>query len=163
MAKKRGDGAKRDDRTIARNRKALHDYEVIETFEAGIVLTGTEVRSLRESSCQLVDCFVVIRRDEAWLIGVHISPYVNGSYNNPDPDRNRKLLLHRKQIAYLFQKTREKGMSIVPIKMYFDDNGRVKVEIALARGRKTYDKRQVIAKRDSQREIERALKGRSPR
>ena len=158
MAKK---GKKPDDGSIARNRKALHDYEILETFEAGVVLTGTEVRSLRENGCQLVDCFVVIRKDEAWLIGVHISPYSNGSYNNVDSDRNRKLLLHRRQINYLLEKTREKGMSIVPIKMYFDKNGRVKIEIGLARGRKNYDKRQVIAKRDSQREIERAMKERS--
>lgn len=159
MAKKKG--SRGDDRSIARNRKALRDYEIIETFEAGIVLTGTEVCSLRENGCQLVDCFVVIRKNEAWLIGVHISPYTNGTYNNPDPDRNRKLLLHKKQIRYLLEKTREKGMAIVPLKLYFDENGRVKVEIGLAKGRKNYDKRQLIAKRDSQREIERAIKERS--
>ncbi len=159
MAKKKK-GHKESDGTIAKNRKALHDYEIIETFEAGVVLTGTEVRSLRENSCQLTDCFVVIRRDEAWMIGVHISPYSNGGHSNVDSDRNRKLLLHRKQINYLLSKTREKGMAIVPLKIYFDKNNRVKVEIGLARGRKNYDKRQVIAKRDSQREVERALKER---
>ena len=146
---------------IAKNRRAEHDYEVIEVFEAGVVLTGTEVRSLREGKCQLTECFVIIRKNEAWMIGVHIPPYSNGGHSNVDPDRNRKLLLHKNQIRYLLEKTRERGMSIVPLRMYFDEHGRVKVEIGLARGRKNYDKRQVIAKRDSNREIERALKERT--
>ncbi|MGI6216274.1 MAG: SsrA-binding protein SmpB [Coriobacteriales bacterium] len=157
MAKKKDDGRKK----LARNKRAFHDYDILETFEAGIVLTGTEVRSLRDNGCQLTECFVVIRKNEAWLIGVHISPFTNGSYSNVDSDRNRKLLLHKKQINYLLQKTREKGMAIVPLEMYFDKNGRVKVEIGLAKGRKLYDKRQAMAKRDSQREVERALKDRS--
>ncbi len=157
MAKKNDDGRK----NVARNRRAYHDYDILETFEAGIALTGTEVKSLRENNCQLTECFVIIRKDEAWLVGVHISPYSHGTYNNPDPDRNRKLLLHKHQISYLLQKTRERGMAIVPLQVYFDKNNRVKVEIGLARGRKNYDKRDAIAKRDSQREVDRAMKERS--
>ncbi len=160
MAKaKKNDGR----HTIAQNRKARHDYDILETFEAGIALTGTEVRSLRENGCQLPECFVIIRKHEAWLVGVHIKPYSHGSYNNVDSDRNRKLLLHKRQITYLLEKTRDKGMAIVPLSLYFDKNGRVKVEIAIARGRKLYDKRDAMAKRDSQREVERALKERSMR
>ena len=102
----------REKKQIAKNRKAFHDYEIIETFEAGIALTGTEVCSLRENNCQLTDCFVLIRKGEAWLNGLHISPYSHGNLNNPDPDRKRKLLLHRKQIRYLEQKTREAGLAI---------------------------------------------------
>ena len=158
MAKQKvDDGTK----TIAKNRKALHDYEIVESFEAGIALSGTEVKSLRENNCQLTDCFAIIRKNECWLVGVHISPYSNGSYSNVDPDRNRKLLLHKKQIRYLLEKTKEKGMALVPIRIYFATNGLVKVEIALAHGRKAYDKRDAMAKRDTQREIERALKERS--
>lgn len=158
MAKSKdpGDGTK----TIAKNRRAEHDYELLETFEAGIALTGTEVRSLRENACQLTECFVVIRKNEAWLIGMHIVPYSNGNRFNADSDRNRKLLLHKRQIVYLLAQTRERGMAIVPTRLYFDTNGRVKLEIALARGRKTYDKRDAIAKRDAKREVERALKER---
>ena len=155
MAKKKPDDGRQP---IAKNRRAYHDYDVLETFEAGIVLTGTEVRSLRDNNCQLTECFVIIRKNEAWMIGVHIPPYSNGGHSNVDPDRNRKLLLHKHQIRYLLEKTRERGMSIVPLRMYFDANGRVKVEVGLARGRKNYDKRQVIAKRDSDREIQRAMK-----
>ncbi|MGI6220962.1 MAG: SsrA-binding protein SmpB [Coriobacteriales bacterium] len=157
MAKKIDDGKK----SIARNRRAFHDYDILETFEAGIVLTGTEVRSLRDNNCQLTECFVIIRKNEAWAVGIHISPYRNGSYSNVNPDRNRKLLLHKKQIRHLLEKTREKGMSIVPLEMYFDKNGRVKVEIGLAKGRKLHDKRDAMAKRDAKREMERALKERN--
>lgn len=146
---------------IARNRKALHDYEVLETYEAGIALTGTEVRSLRDNHCQLTDCFALIRHGEVWLHGAHIPPYAFGNIANPDPDRKRKLLLHRKQIRYLEQKTREAGLAIVPIGIYFSTNGLVKLEIALARGKKLHDKRQAMAERDSKREIARALKMRS--
>ena len=117
--------------------------------------------SLRENNCQLTDCFVLIRKGEAWLNGLHISPYSHGNLSNPDPDRKRKLLLHRKQIRYLEQKTREAGLAIVPIEIYFSTNGLVKLEIALARGKKLHDKRQAMAERDSKREIARALKMRS--
>ena len=151
----------REKKQIAKNRKAFHDYEIIETFEAGIALTGTEVCSLRENNCQLTDCFVLIRKGEAWLNGLHISPYSHGNLNNPDPDRKRKLLLHRKQIDYLDGKLRTKGMALVPLELVFDDHNRVKVIIGLGRGKKLYDKRADMAKRDTDREIARALKERN--
>ena len=151
---------KRERKSIAKNRRAFHEYEILETFEAGLELTGTEVRSLRENNCQLTDCFALIRGGEVWLHNVHIAPYSNGNIANVDPDRKRKLLLHRKEIRLLEQKTREKGLTLVPVSMYFKENGLVKVELALARGKKTYDKRQAIAKRDAQREIDRAMKDR---
>ena len=151
---------KRERKSIAKNRRAFHEYEILETFEAGLELTGTEVRSLRENNCQLTDCFALIRGGEVWLHNVHIAPYSNGNIVNVDPDRKRKLLLHRREIRLLEQKTREKGLTLVPVSMYFKENGLVKVELALARGKKTYDKRQAIAKRDAQREIDRAMKDR---
>ncbi len=147
--------------TIAKNRKALHEYEVLETLEAGIELTGTEVRSLRESHCQLTDCFALVRNGEVWLHNVHIPPYSHGNIANVDPDRKRRLLLHKKEIRRLQEQVREKGMAIVPLKMYFKENALVKVELAVARGKKLYDKRASMAARDSKREVERALKERS--
>lgn len=152
---------KREEKTIAKNKKALHDYEIVETCEAGIELTGTEVRSLRDNNCQLTDCFALIRNGEVWLHNVHIPPYTNGNIANPDPDRKRKLLLHKRQIRMLQELTKEKGMALVPLKMYFKENSLVKVELAVARGKKLYDKRATMAARDSKREIERALKERS--
>ena len=143
----------RVDTLIAKNRRALHDYEILETYEAGIVLTGTEVCSLRENNCQLTDCFALVRNGEVWLHNLHIA--------NPDPDRVRKLLLHRNQIRDLVRKTQEKGMALVPLKIYFDKNSRVKIELAVARGKKLYDKRAAMAERDSKREIDRALKARN--
>lgn len=154
------DDKKRERRPIAKNRRATHEYEILETYEAGIELTGTEVRSLRENNCQLTDCFALIRNGEVWLHNVHIAPYSNGNIANVDPDRKRKLLLHRKEIRLLDQKTRERGLTLVPLSMYFKENSLVKVELALARGKKTYDKRQSIAKRDAQRDIDRAMKQR---
>ena len=148
----------REKKQIAKNRKAFHDYEMVETFECGIVLTGTEVRSLRENHCQLTDCFALIRRGEVWVQGLHIAPYSHGNIANVDPDRKRKLLLHRNQIRYLEGKSKEKGLALVPISMYFAPNGLVKVELALARGKKLYDKRAALAQRDAEREIERAIK-----
>lgn len=153
--------ARRSERTvIARNRKAFHDYFIEETFEAGIELTGTEVRSLRENGCQLKDCFVLVKKREAWLYNVHIAPYSHGNRANVDPDRRRRLLLHRRQIDYLARKTAERGFSIVPTSMYFNDRGLAKVEIALARGKKLYDKREAIAKKDAKRDMARELKAR---
>lgn len=151
---------KREEKNIAKNRRALHEHEILETYEAGIVLSGTEVCSLRENNCQLTDCFALIRDGEVWLHNLHISPYSHGNLANPDPDRKRKLLLHRKQIRTLQEAVRERGMALVPLRMYFAQNGLVKVELAVARGKKTYDKRQDMAKRDAKREIERALKTR---
>ena len=132
----------------------------METFEAGIELTGTEVRSLRENNCQLTDTFALVRGGEVWLSNLHIAPFSNGNIANVDPDRRRKLLLHRKQIRYLAQKTQEKGLALVPLDIYFNDNGLVKVGLALARGKKLYDKRNSMKERDMKRDVERALKAR---
>jgi len=148
-------------KTIAGNKKAYHDYFIDETFEAGIALTGTEVKSIREYGLSLKESFAHVRAGEVWLMGLHIKPYAQGSYNNPDPDRPRKLLLRKKQIRYLDAKTRVKGQTIVPTKIYFSNSNLLKVEIALARGKKNYDKRATIAAKDAQRDIERSLKSRS--
>lgn len=153
--------AQRPEQSIATNRRARHDYEVLRTLEAGLVLTGTEVCSLRENNCQLKDCFAIIRKGEVWLVGLHIAPYSHGNIANPDPDRTRKLLLHKKEIRSLLEATQEKGMALVPLRMYFSEKNIVKVELAVCRGKKLYDKRQTMAARDSKREIERALKARS--
>ena len=152
---------RREKKTIAKNRRAFHEYEILETYEAGLVLTGTEVRSLRENNCQLTDCYALIRGGEAWLHGVHIAPYRNGGWDNVDHDRKRKLLLHRREIRLLEQKVREKGLALVPISMYFNEDSRVKVELAIARGKKLHDKRQAMAERDAKRDIDRALKERN--
>lgn len=154
-------GSKKDSRKIiAKNRRAHHDYEILERLEAGIELTGTEVRSLRDNNAQLTDAFALIRGGEAWLNNFHIAPYENGNIANVDPDRRRKLLLHKKQIRYLAEKTQEKGLALVPLDIYFNDNGLVKVTLALARGKKLYDKRNSMKERDVKREIERTLKSR---
>lgn len=152
--------APRSEKQIAKNRRAFHEYEVLESFEAGIQLKGTEVRSLRDNHCQLTDTFALIRQGEVWLYNLHIPPYSHGNIANVDPDRRRKLLLHRKQIRLLAQKVKERGLALVPLKIYFNRDNRVKLELALCRGRKLYDKRDALAKRDSQREIDRALKQR---
>lgn len=152
---------KNEQKVIAKNRRALHEYEIVETYEAGLVLTGTEVRSLRENNCQLTDCYAVIRGGEVWLLNVHIRPYSNGTIFNVDPDRKRKLLLHKKQIRALSRAVSERGMTLVPLSMYFKENSLVKVELAVARGKKLHDKRESMAKRDTNREIQRALKQRS--
>jgi len=146
---------------IAKNRSAHHEYFIDETFEAGLVLTGTEVRSLRERACQITDAFCLIRGREAWLHGVHIHPYSHGTVWNVDPDRKRKLLLHKRQIDYLDRKLRLKGAALIPLQLYFDEHNRVKLTIGLGRGKKLYDKRDDMAKRDANREIQRALKERN--
>ena len=152
---------KREAKVIAKNRRAFHEYEIVETYEAGLELTGTEVRSLRENNCQLTDCFALVRNGEVWMHNVHITPFAHGNINNPDPDRKRKLLLHKRQIRQLQERVREKGLALVPLRMYFKENALVKVELAVARGKKLYDKRASMAERDSRREVERALKERS--
>lgn len=152
---------KHERKTIARNRSAHHEYSIEETFEAGLVLKGTEVRSLRERACQITDAFCLIRGGECWLHGVHIHPFSHGSIFNVDPDRKRKLLLHRNQIDYLDGKLRTKGMALVPLELFFDDHNRVKLIIGLGRGKKLYDKRADMAKRDAERDIARALKERN--
>lgn len=148
-------------KTIAKNKRAFHEYEMLETYEAGICLTGTEVCSLRENNCQLTDAFALIRGGELWLHNLHIAPYSHGNIANVDPDRKRKLLMHKPQIRKLADQVAQNGMALVPLKIYFSEHNLVKLEIALARGKKLYDKRQDMAKRDSMREIERALKSRS--
>lgn len=146
-------------KVIATNRKAYHDYFLEEAQEAGIALTGTEIKSVREGRVNLRDSYVQIRGGQAWLVNVHIAPYAQGSYTNPDPRRERKLLLHRREILRLLAAVQEKGLTIVPLRMYLKNN-RAKVEIALARGKKLYDKRQALAKKEAQRLVEQELKTR---
>ena len=148
------------EKLIASNKKARHEYHIIDTYEAGMVLTGSEVKSLRMGRASLADGYVFIDRGEAWLDTAYIPEYLNGSWTNHSPRRKRKLLLHRQQIDKLYQKTREGGMTIVPLRLYFL-NGRVKVEIALAKGKKEYDKRQVLRERQDTREAERAMRQRN--
>jgi SsrA-binding protein len=147
---------------IADNRKARHEYQLLERYEAGIVLTGTEVKSLRDGGASLQQAYADVRDGEAWLIGAHIAEYGQGNIANHEPDRDRKLLLHSKEIASLLGKVRERGLTLVPTRLYFKD-GKVKVELALARGKEQRDKRRDIAKRDAERQIERALKSRRSR
>jgi SsrA-binding protein len=141
---------------IAQNRKARHDYAIIETFEAGLVLTGTEVKSLRKGRASLVDGFATIDDGEVFLRNVHIPEYDQGSWTNHEPRRTRKLLLHRGEILRLIGKTKESGLTLVPLSLYFSE-GKAKVELGLARGKKSYDKRQDLARRDADREVRRAL------
>ncbi|MBN2070851.1 MAG: SsrA-binding protein SmpB [Candidatus Krumholzibacteriota bacterium] len=143
---------------VCTNRKARHDYTIIETMEAGVVLTGTEVKSLRAGSAHLKDSYASIENEEIFLFNAHISPYKQGNRYNHEPTRTRKLLMHAKEIKRLLGKTREKGLTIVPLKIYFNDAGRIKVEIGLAKGKRAYDKRRTIADRDAKRELARALK-----
>ena len=141
-------------KVIAANRKARHDYEILDTIEAGIALTGTEVKSLRAGRATLVDGYATVSDDEVWLRGVHIAEYAEGTWTNHAPRRARKLLLHRLEITRLTGRLREKGIALIPLALYFS-GGRVKVELGVARGKREYDKRQTIAKRDADREIER--------
>jgi SsrA-binding protein len=141
---------------ITSNRKARHDYAILDTYEAGLVLTGTEVKSLRLGRASLLDGFATIDDGEMYLRNVHIPEYTQGSWTNHEPRRVRKLLLHRDEIERLIGKTKESGLTLVPLALYFS-NGKVKVEIALARGKRSYDKRQDLAKRDADREVSRAL------
>jgi SsrA-binding protein len=144
---------------IARNRRAFHEYQIDETLEAGMVLTGTEVKSLREGRASLADGFAEISGDEMWLHGVHIPQYTQGTWTNHEPRRTRKLLLHRKEIDRLASSTRERGLTLIPLSLYFKD-GKVKIELGLARGKRTYDKRHDLAKKDAAREVERELRRR---
>lgn len=156
MAKEKNDG---NNKVIARNRRARHDYAIEDVYEAGLALTGTEVKSLREGRASLVDGFALVSDGEVWLHNVHIPEYVMGTWTNHTPTRTRKLLLHRGEIERLSRKTTEQGLTLVPLSLYFKD-GKVKVELAVARGKRTYDKRQDLAKRDAAREVERALRRR---
>ncbi|HSK47575.1 MAG TPA: SsrA-binding protein SmpB [Coriobacteriia bacterium] len=150
----------KNDHLIASNKKAYHDYFIEETFETGIELTGTEVKSLRENKASLRESFATINNAEVWMHGVHVAPYSHGNRSNVEPDRKRKLLLHKNEIRYLIGKTKERGYTLVPISMYFSPTNKVKVELGLARGKKSYDKRDAIAERDQKRDVERALRSR---
>jgi SsrA-binding protein len=151
------DGKRGGEKPITTNRKAFHDYDILEKIEAGIALTGTEVKALRAGQVNLKDSYVDMRDGEMTLIGTHISPYESGNRFNHEPERPRKLLLHKREILRFGIKARDKGLTLVPLRLYFR-NGRVKVEIGLAKGRRSYDKRVAIAERESRREVDRALK-----
>jgi SsrA-binding protein len=142
-------------KVIASNRKARHDYTILDTYEAGVVLVGTEVKSLRLGRASLADAFATVDDGEVWLRGLHIPEYDRGTWTNHEPRRTRKLLLHKSEILKLIGKTKETGLALVPLAMYFKD-GKVKVELGLGRGKKAYDKRQALAKRDADREMSRA-------
>lgn len=144
---------------IARNRRARHDYHIEDVYEAGLVLTGTEVKSLRAGRASLVDGFGQIAGGEVWLHNVHIPEYTQGTWTNHEPRRVRKLLMHRKEIDRLSRETAERGLTLIPLSLYFSD-GKAKVELALARGKRTYDKRHELARRDAAREVDRALRRR---
>jgi SsrA-binding protein len=145
------------DQTVAVNRRARHDYAIDETIEAGLVLTGTEIKSIRAGRANLAEAYARIERGEAWLIGAHIAPYEQGNRNNHEPTRTRKLLLHRDQIAELIGRTQAKGFTLVPLRLYIR-NGLAKLEIGIARGKKAHDKRRAIAERDARRDLERETK-----
>ena len=145
---------------ICKNKKAYHDYFVEESFEAGLVLVGTEVKSLRDGKAQLIDSYAVFKGEELFLMNAHITPYSHATRDNHDPTRSRKLLLHKKELERLLGKTKERGFSIVPLKLYFS-RGRVKVEIALVKGKKLHDKRETLKKKAMAKDVERELKDRS--
>ena len=149
-----------DEKLIATNKKAYHDYFVDEVFECGIELNGSEVKSLRDSRASLRESYATVRRGEVWLLGVHIAPYSHGNRSNADPDRARKLLMHKREIRYLIGKTKEKGNTLIPLRMYFSPSNFVKIELGLAHGKKLYDKRADIAAKDQKRDVERALRER---
>lgn len=145
-------------RQIAVNRKARNDYDIRDSLEAGLALVGSEIKSIRAGHVSLTDAYVQVKDREAWLIDMHVAPYSHGGYANHDPRRPRKLLLHRDEILRLAGLVAQKGLTVVPLRLYLK-GGRAKVEIAVAKGRKAYDKREAIAARDAQREVERAIKG----
>lgn len=149
-----------EDKTVAQNRKARHDYFIVDSFETGIVLTGTEIKSVREGHANLKDGFARVENGELWLYNVHISPYDKGSYYNADPLRARKLLVHKTEIRRLFQKTREQGLTLVPLKIYIKQGRWAKCELAIAKGKQTHDKRDAAAERDAAREMDRAIRRR---
>lgn len=150
---------KNNDKPLAQNKKASHDYYIEETYEAGLVLTGTEIKSIRAGKCNMTDSFATIRGGEAFVHNMHISPYEQGNRYNPDPTRARKLLLHRKEIDKLVGLVQREGYTLVPLKIY-TKNGFAKLLLGLGKGKKQYDKRETARKRDAQRQIERALKER---
>src|SRR5712691_4355729 len=145
------------DRTVATNRRARHDYEILETIEAGLVLRGTEVKALRTGQVNFDDAYATVRNDEVWLLGCHISPYSHGTDANHDPERDRKLLLHRREISRLTGKIAERGLTLIPLRIYFKD-GRAKLEIGLGRGKKLHDKRSALRERETKREMEKVVR-----
>ena len=146
------------EKLICANKRARRDYAIDETYEAGMVLVGTEVKALRQGKAHLKDSYARIKDGEIFLVGSHISPYSHGNQFNHDPDRTRKLLMHRREIRKLYGKTRERGFTLVPVRMYFKD-GKAKVEVGLGKGKKLYDKREALKRRDMEREVERSFKG----
>ena len=146
-----------EEKTVAQNRRARHEFTIEDSFEAGIVLTGTEIKSIRAGKASLSESYARIDNGEAWLIGANIQPWEGGNRYNHEPKRPRKLLLHRDQIIGLLLKTKSKGLTLVPLKMYITERGRAKLEIGLARGKQLHDRRRDIAERDSRREVERAI------
>ena len=142
-----------------KNKRAQHDYLVLDTYTAGIVLTGTEIKSIRDGKAGLVDTFCFVLNGEVWVKNMYVAEYVNGTYNNHQVRRDRKLLLNRKEIRHLDMETRTPGLTIVPMRLFIDENGRAKVEISLCRGKKEYDKRATLKDKESQREIDRIRKG----
>ena len=145
------------DKTITLNRRARHEYSIEDSMEAGIVLSGTEIKSIRAGKVNLADAYARIERGEAWLVGAHIAPWEGGNRLNHEPKRDRKLLLHRSQIDQLLGRTRAKGLTLIPLKIYITDRGKAKLELGLGRGKQLYDRRREIAARDSKREVEREL------
>jgi SsrA-binding protein len=149
-------------RNIAENRKAFHDYHIVEAFEAGVALVGTEVKAIREGNVNLRDSFARVEGGEVWVYNIHVSPYSHRGYSDHEPTRRRKLLLHRQEIRKLIGRTVERGMTLVPTRMYYK-NGRIKVEISLAKGKKAHDKRETIKRREADRETRAAIKERRSR
>ena len=150
---------RRADRVVTSNRRVFHDYFVVETLEVGIALLGTEIKSIRDGRATIAEAYARIEHDELWLIGAHISPYRHGSHSNHDPDRPRKLLAHKRQIADLRRMVEQRGMTLIPLRLVLKQ-GRAKLEVGVVRGKKLYDKRQTEADRESRRDVERALRGR---
>ncbi len=157
MSKKKGKA--KANGAVATNPKARHDYEILETIEAGMVLTGSEVKSLRGGTASMRESFAIIRDGETWLIGMHIGPYAQAGYAGHEPTRNRKLLLHKEEIQRLVGKTAERGLTLVPLKVYFN-HGLAKIELGLAKGKKTYDERETLKERDAQLQIDRVMRRR---
>ena len=147
------------EKVVATNREAYHNFHILETHECGVALTGTEVKSAREGRCNLKDGYAQIRKQEAWLMNVHISPYSHGNRDNHEPTRARKLLLHRAEIDKLAGKVQEKGLTLVPTKMYLKD-GRIKIELAVAKGKKLYDKRETLKRKNAERHVARSMQAR---
>ena len=149
-----------DNRIVATNRKAYHEYHILDKYETGIELLGSEVKSLREGNANLKEAYILIRKEQAWVLGIHISPYSHTGFEGHEPVRERRLLLHKREIEKIKISLEQKGLTAVPLKMYFNPNGWAKLEIGIAKGKKIYDKRKAIRERDIQREAEREIRNR---